>query len=54
MEELTKIKYSIGELIKKREGIQMKDSIEAKFAQTLNRIVTSENKPEEPPNNLLA
>ena len=32
----------------------MKDSIEAKFAQTLNRIVTSENKPEEPPNTLLA
>lgn len=43
MEEMSKIKYSIGELIKKRNGIQMKDSIEAKFAQTLNRIVSSEN-----------
>ncbi len=40
-EELTKIKYSIEEMVRKREQIKGKESIEAKFAETLNQIATT-------------
>ena len=39
MEELSKIKYSLEGLIKKRIDIIQKDSIESRFAQSINNIV---------------
>jgi hypothetical protein len=38
---LSKIKYSIEDMVRKRENIQMKESIEARFAETLNQIVST-------------
>lgn len=49
MEELSKIKYSIEGMVRKRENLQMKESIEAKFAHTLNQIITGDS-PEMGPN----
>ena len=49
MEELSKIKYSIEGMVRKREDMQMKESIEARFAHTLNQIITGES-PEMGPN----
>ncbi len=39
IEELSKIKYSIEDMVRKREDLKMKESLEAKFASTLNQIL---------------
>jgi|LauGreDrversion4_2_1035121.scaffolds.fasta_scaffold1228579_1 NAD-dependent DNA ligase len=49
MEELSKIKYSIDGMVRKREDLQMKESIEAKFAHTLNQIISGDS-PDKSPN----
>lgn len=51
MEELSKIQYSIGELLKKKQDDKMAQSVEVKFAQTLNQLTSKENDraPVEPP-----
>ncbi len=41
MEELSKIKSSIEDMVRNRETIQMKESVEARFAETLNQIVST-------------
>lgn len=40
MEELSKIKYSIGKLIEKRQEEQSKNSVEVRFAEALNTLST--------------
>jgi hypothetical protein len=41
MEELGKIKYNIGEMLKKKQGDTLAQSLEVKFAERLNQIVTT-------------
>ena len=43
MEELSKIKYSIEDMVRKREQLQMTESIEAKFAHNLNQIISGDS-----------
>ena len=39
IEELSKIKYSIEDMVRKRENLKMTESIEARFATSLNQIL---------------
>jgi hypothetical protein len=46
MDELSKIQYSIGELLKKKQEDHLAQSIEVRFAETLNQLSTGNPIPE--------
>lgn len=45
MEELSKIQYSIGELLKKKQDDKLAQSVEVKFAETLNQLTGKQAAP---------